>query len=180
MTDPCPRPMPRHPVPDLAVATVDGSLWRLTERRPERFTLVVAYRGRHCPICRAYLQELVRLLPEFAARGVDVLAVSADDEARARDAHREWRLEGLALGYGLSIATGRAWGLYVSTGRGATSIGIEEPALFTEPGLFLVRPDGTLYWAAIQTMPFARPGFADVLKALDFVIAKDYPARGEA
>ena len=80
----------------------------------------------------------------------------------------------------LSIATGRAWGLYVSTGRGDTSIGIEEPALFTEPGLFLVRPDGTLYWAAVQTMPFARPGFADVLKALDFVIAKDYPARGEA
>ena len=57
---------------------------------------------------------------------------------------------------------------------------LKEPALFTEPGLFLVRPDGTLYWAAIQTMPFARPGFADVLKALDFVIAKDYPARGEA
>jgi hypothetical protein len=28
-------------------------------------------------------------------------------------------------------------------------------------------------------MPFARPHFGDVLTALDFVIAKDYPARGE-
>jgi hypothetical protein len=28
-------------------------------------------------------------------------------------------------------------------------------------------------------MPFARPGFGDILKALDFVLAKDYPARGE-
>ena len=27
--------------------------------------------------------------------------------------------------------------------------------------------------------PFARPRFGDILKALDFVIAKDYPARGE-
>jgi hypothetical protein len=60
-----------------------------------------------------------------------------------------------------------------------TSIGIEEPALFSEPGLFLVRPDGTLYYAAVQTMPFARPHFDELIGALDFAIAKDYPARGE-
>jgi hypothetical protein len=28
-------------------------------------------------------------------------------------------------------------------------------------------------------MPFARPSFGDILKAIDFVVAKDYPARGE-
>ena len=60
-----------------------------------------------------------------------------------------------------------------------TSAGVEEPALFSEPGLFLVRPDGILYFASVQTMPFARPHFSDILAALDFVIAKDYPARGE-
>ena len=89
------------------------------------------------------------------------------------------RLGALRLGHGLGLETARAWGLYVSTDRGTTSAGLEEPALFSEPGLFLVRPDGTLYFGAVQTMPFARPHFADVLKALDFVIAKDYPARGE-
>ncbi|HIE89539.1 MAG TPA: AhpC/TSA family protein, partial [Gammaproteobacteria bacterium] len=57
--------------------------------------------------------------------------------------------------------------------------GIEEPSLFVEPGIFLVRPDQTLYFATVQTMPFARPSFGDILKAIDFVIAKDYPARGE-
>ena len=30
-----------------------------------------------------------------------------------------------------------------------------------------------------QTMPFARPSFQDLLGAIDFAIAKDYPARGE-
>lgn len=91
------------------------------------------------------------------------------------------RLGALRLGHGLGLETARAWGLYVSTDRGTTSAGLEERALFSEPGLFLflVRPDGTLYFGAVQTMPFARPHFADVLKALDFVIAKDYPARGE-
>ncbi|MDZ7857087.1 hypothetical protein [Sphaerotilus sp.] len=64
--------------------------------------------------------------------------------------------------------------------RGKTSIGIEEPALFSEPGVFLVRPDGTLYYyGEVQTMPFARPQFQDLLGAIDFALAKDYPARGE-
>jgi hypothetical protein len=30
---------------------------------------------------------------------------------------------------------------------------IEERALFSEPGIFLVRPDRTLYWATVQSMP---------------------------
>lgn len=73
----------------------------------------------------------------------------------------------------------REWGLYISTSRGMTSIGIEEPARFSEPGVFLVRPDGTLYYGAVQTMPFARPHFDELLAAIDFALAKDYPARGE-
>lgn len=79
------------------------------------------------------------------------------------------------VAYGLSIDQARAWGLYVSAG-----IKDGEPALFAEPGLFLVRPDGTLYAGSIQTMPFARPHFAEVLQAIDFVVKNDYPARGEA
>ena len=89
-------------------------------------------------------------------------------------------MRSLPIGYGLPLDKAREWGLYVSTSRGMTSIGIEEPALFSEPGVFLVRPDGTLYWAIVQTMPFARPHFREMLGAIDFVVAKDYPARGEA
>ena len=38
--------------------------------------MVVIYRGKHCPLCTKYLQELNQLLPEFNALGVDVCAVS--------------------------------------------------------------------------------------------------------
>lgn len=79
----------------------------------------------------------------------------------------------------LNQAEARAWGLYISTSRGATSIGIEEPALFAKPGVFIVRPDGSLYCGAVQTMPFARPHFDELLAAIDFALAKNYPARGE-
>ena len=54
-----------------------------------------------------------------------------------------------------------------------------EPDLFSEPALYLVRPDGTLYFGAVQTMPFARPHFDDIVTAVKFVLEKDYPARGE-
>lgn len=171
--------MPRQAVPDLAVPTVDGGAWRLADQAPEHFTMIVFYRGPHCPICSAYLGDLERRLGAFVERGVSVVAVSTDDAGRAAEAKRKWGLETLTVGYGLSLDAARAWGLYLSASRGTTSAGIEEPALFAEPGLFLVRPDGTLYFASVQTMPFARPAFGDILKALDFVIAKDYPARGE-
>jgi len=171
---------PRQPVPELIVPTVQGNQWKLAEQQPPHFTLVVFYRGLHCPICKPYLRDLDRKLPEFQSRGVEAIAISSDTEERARRTQQEWELNALPVGYDLSIDNAREWGLYISTSRGKTSAGVEEPALFNEPGLFLVRPDGTLYAAAVQTMPFARPAFSEVLSAVDFVISKDYPARGEA
>ncbi len=85
----------------------------------------------------------------------------------------------LRFGYGLPLAKAREWGLYISTSRGKTSIGVEEPALFSEPGVFLIRPDRTIYYLSVQSMPFVRPNFAEMLQALDFIIKQDYPARGE-
>jgi hypothetical protein len=87
--------------------------------------------------------------------------------------------DNLRFGHSLPLKTAREWGLYVSASRGKSSINIEEPPLFSEPGVFLVRPDGSLYYAAVQTMPFARPLFSELLQAIDFAITKDYPARGE-
>jgi peroxiredoxin len=172
--------MPRQPVPALSVETVAHGRWTLTDSTPTNFTLVVVYRGLHCPICRPYLGELNRLAPEFEKRGVDVIALSSDDAERAAQAAQHWKLDAIRLGYGLSIEDARKWGLYVSSSRGKTSSGFEEPALFAEPGLFLIRPDRTLYFGTVQTMPFARPHFADILPAIDFVLKNDYPARGEA
>lgn len=108
-----------------------------------------------------------------------MVAIPSDDAERAERSKQEWKLPNLKLGYGLDLHVARAWALYVSTGRGMTSAGVEEPALFTEPGLFLVRANRTLYFASVQTMPFARPHVADILGALDYVVAKEYPARGE-
>jgi len=171
--------LPRHPVPSLNVPLVGGGRYVLGASPGEQFDLIVFYRGLHCPICARYLLELERLSNEFVARGVKVLALSSDDEARGRAMGEKVKAAGLQLAYGLGLRTARLWGLYISASRGKTSTGMEEPALFSEPGVFLVRPDGTLYYGAVQTMPFARPAFQDLLGAIDFAVSKDYPARGE-
>ncbi|MFT5867985.1 MAG: peroxiredoxin [Paracoccaceae bacterium] len=137
------------------------------------------YRGLHCPICATYLKELERLTPEFAKRGVKTVAVSSDRQDWAAPMAEKIGAEHLRFAYDLALAQARDWGLYISTSRGVTSIGIAEPALFSEAGLFLVNPDQTLYYTSVQSMLIVRPHFSELLGALDFAIDKNYPARGE-
>jgi hypothetical protein len=59
------------------------------------------------------------------------------------------------------------------------SIDIEEPQIFSEPGIFLIKPDKTIYYLSVQSMPFVRPNFGEMVQALDYIIKNDYPARGE-
>ncbi len=171
---------PRLPVPALEFDTLGGARWSLAEQHPRHFTMVVFYRGLHCPICRKYTTELNAMIEEFDKRGVSTVITSTDSKERAQEAKTRWGLPKLTVGYGVSIEEAREWGLYVSSSRGMTSAGVEEPPRFAEPGLFLVKPDQTLYWAMISTMPFARPHFNEIAAAIDFAVSKDYPARGEA
>jgi peroxiredoxin len=166
---------PRAKAPALDLPTVGSGRFSLAGKKPESFSMLVFYRGLHCPICKSYLRDLDRKLEDFTKRGVEVVAISTDTRERAERSRKDWGIERLPMAYGLSIDQARQWGLYIST-----SIKEEEPRLFAEPGLFLVRPDRTLYCASVQTMPFARPSFAEVLQAVAFVTEKNYPARGEA
>lgn len=166
---------PRAKVPALSLPSVGGGQFELAQSVSRTFTMLVAYRGLHCPICKTYLRDLDRKLADFEQLGVKAVAASTDTQDRAERSKTEWGLEHLPIAYGLRIEDAREWGLYISAG-----IKDDEPPLFAEPGLFLIRPDQTLYAASIQTMPFARPAFSEVLAAVKFVTEKDYPARGEA
>lgn len=171
--------MPRQKTPDLALPTLDHGAFDLASETSERGTVICFYRGLHCPLCATYLTELEKRVGDFAERGVTTIAVSSDGEERARAMADKISATNLRFGYDLSLEKAREWGLYISTSRGKTSIGLEEPAMFSEPGLFMVTPEQTLYYGSVQTMPFVRPHFSELVGALDFAIKNDYPARGE-
>ena len=166
---------PRQPAPRLEVKLLDGSIWRLNEAKPKTFEMIVVYRGLHCPICKAYLGELEAKLPEFSKRGVSVIAASTDSRDRAERAKSEWSLSNLNVGCELSIEGAREWDLFISR-----AIRDGEPPEFSEPGLFLVKPDGTLFYASRSSAPWGRPSFDQMLRGIDITIDRNMPARGEA
>ena len=137
--------------------------------------VLVVYRGRHCPICKSYLDTLESLRGDFDAAGIAVSAVSADprERAEAQAAECGWKFP---IGCGLEVDEMRRLGLYVSEPRSPQ----ETDRPFSEPGLYAVNPAGETQIIDISNAPFARPELKSVLKGLQFVMSKDYPIRGTA
>tara|TARA_B100001123_G_scaffold142973_1_gene166225 strand:+ start:384 stop:896 length:513 start_codon:yes stop_codon:yes gene_type:complete len=167
--------LPGTQAPQLIVKTIDNDVWQLSKQNPVNFVLIIFYRGLHCPICATYLQGFDRNIKEFDTRGISAISVSGDDKIRAEDAQATWNIQSLQIGYGQSLSSMRDWGLYVST-----SIKESEPAVFAEPALFLIKPSGKIFYAALTSAPWGRPPISDILQGVDYVIANNTPARGIA
>ncbi len=154
---------------------INGTAWSLTEQDDNKhpWRTIVAYRGRHCPICKSQLKELVGQLGNFADAGVSVVAASMDTKERAQDSYDAWELGSLPIAYGMTTDFVERFGLYLSD-----ALSDKEPETFSEPAILLFK--GTTYYAGwIQTIPFARPSFEDVLKGIKFIQKENYPPRGK-
>lgn len=165
--------MPDTKAPALSLPLLGGGTWTLSDRKPDTFTMIVVYRGLHCPVCKVYMGKLNGMMGVARENGLDVVAVSMDPEGRAAKAKEDWGLDAVPVAYGLTEADVKAWGLYLST-----SIKEAETDRFAEPGLFWVRPDGRLYLIDIANMPFARPDLEILLPKAKFAADNNYPARG--
>jgi peroxiredoxin len=145
-------------VPSLDLPTVGGGRFVLGSPPSPNFTLLVFYRGWHCRRCPAHLSSFQSLLPDFKRNGADVVAISSDNERRATQSVSEWKLRELKVAYGMPIEKAADWGLYVTDGKKP-----EDPAVFTEPALFIVDKKGILDSASINTGPRLRTSAKDAL-----------------
>ena len=91
----------------------------------------------------------------------------------AEKAVSEWDLGRIRVAYGLTVEDAENWGLWISK-----AFKDVEADIFTEPGLFWVRPDGKLYLADISNMPWARPDLKMLLSKVGYALENNYPARG--
>lgn len=140
-----------QPLPKLTLPLVGGGEWDLSQPPDGGFLILVFYRGRHCRRCNPYLNVFLSLLPKFRALGAEVIAVSADDKARAEDSVEAWGLIDFKVAYDFPLDKASEWGLYVTEGVG------HQPPLFTEPAIFIVWPDGKLDHGIIATAQRLRP-----------------------
>ncbi|WP_084794518.1 peroxiredoxin-like family protein [Pseudoponticoccus marisrubri] len=165
---------PTQPFPALSLPTLDGNGFDTSRDLGPNGAVVVFYRGLHCPICKTQLGEIEGLLDKAAELDIAVVAISGDTRDKARQTAEEAGAKQLRIAHDLSMTEARDWGLHLSQAREGSS----EPPLFNEPGIFYLLPDGTVYASWVQSFPFARPPFEDVLAAVKFRLDKGYPPRG--
>jgi len=159
--------------PDMTWSVVGGG--QLDISKQDGWRLLVIYRGQHCPLCKRYLNTLNDLADAFSAAQISVAALSADsrDQAQADAEQFGWTFP---VGYGLTEPQMRELGLYVSSPRSAA----ETDHLFSEPGLFVINPQGQTPIIDVSNAPFVRPDLEGLLNGLKFIADKDYPIRGTA
>ncbi|ALI56246.1 redoxin domain-containing protein [Celeribacter marinus] len=171
---PTPKPIAGDHLDAITLPKVGGGTVTLGGMR-DNWSLLVVYRGKHCGRCKKYLKILNEMRDKWYDAGFDIAVVSADplDKAQAdRDAF-DWQFD---LGYDLSEAHMAALGVYVSEPLTAA----ETDRRFAEPGVFVVRPDGSLLLISISNGPSARPELEELLDGMIFTIENERPPRGTA
>lgn len=163
---------PGAPMPPLVVPLVTGGTRKFGPDETG-WSMLVVYRGRHCPRCKTYLGRLNGLLDSFEGRGVSVTVTSADPEEKAREDRFEfgWRF---ALGHSLSLEDMAALGLYVSDPRSDT----ETDRPFAEPGVFVVNGEGLLHVVCVSNAASARPDLETLLDGIGGIQDRALPIRG--
>ncbi|KLV05539.1 thioredoxin peroxidase [Photobacterium aquae] len=162
--------------PAIALPTLTGTDVILgVPQQGTDWQMVVIYRGRHCPLCTRYLNELETLREQFGALGIDIVVASADSEEQLRT-HMDNLSVSFPIGYGLNIEQMQQLGLYISHPRSAQ----ETDHPFAEPGLFVINENNEIQIIDISNAPFARPDLKTLLAGLAFIRnpENNYPIRG--
>lgn len=166
-------PMPTTAAPAIDAVGADGTPFTLPTAPEDGLSVIFFYRGVHCPVCKSQIEELASREDELRAMGLSIAAVSMDDSDRFSGQQKEWGLGTLTIAHGLTEASARDWGLYLSDKAKDA-----EPLRFAEPGIAVLKSDGSIYAMFLQNTPFARPRLDDLKEGLSFVMKNDYPVRG--
>lgn len=162
--------------PDIEATLLNGEVKKLaTPENNLDWKMVVVYRGRHCPLCTRYLNQLQAFKSELAKTGVDLIAVSGDSKAQL-ESHLEKLEVDFPIAYGLTTEQMETLGLYISDPRSPE----ETDHPFAEPGLFVVNSEGKVHVADISNNPFVRPELQSLVNGLAWIRnpENNYPIRG--
>ena len=162
--------------PELTATLLNGE--KISLGKPQNgadWQLVVVYRGRHCPLCTKYLNQLETFKEKLLATGVDLVAVSGDSKVQL-ESHIEQLDVSFPLAYGLTVEQMQELGLYISDPRSSQ----ETDHAFPEPGLFVVNRVGEIQVVDVSNNPFVRPELQSLVNGLGWIRNPDnnYPIRG--
>lgn len=165
---------PADKFPEIDFNLVGGGT-RKVQDWAGKWVVLIVYRGNHCPRCKSYVAKLHTLAPAYAERGVELLLASADPENIAQRTIDEngWTL---SVAHGLTEEQSRQLSLYITDHEE----GYELTGRYTEPGLFLVNPDGKIQSMERSNSPSIRPDLEVVLDGIVGTQERNLPIRGLA
>ncbi len=119
-------------VPLFTLPDADGTQISLAEVNKEQAVLLVFYRGDWCPYCIDQLSSISALLPQIEALGVQVIGISPDTQASAKNTQRRFGQQFIFL----SDPQANVIGDY----------GIARANKLPHPAVYLVSKKGKLLW----------------------------------
>ncbi|QSR85839.1 peroxiredoxin family protein [Methylacidimicrobium sp. B4] len=147
--------------PTIEVPAVGGGTLRLPDRLAGSFGVVLFYRGAWCPYCAAQLGGFQRASERLTQTGIQVAALSVDDEVSAQETVEKFRLR-FPVGHSAD-----ADGIAALTGAYTN----EESHYLQSTG-FLLDPDGRVLNAVYSSGPIGRLVADDVIGMVSYLQSK--------
>lgn len=132
--------------PDLSIPTVGGGQMALPRDLQGSYAVILFYRGAWCPYCKAQLAAFARAHASLRSIGVEVVALSVDDEAVSTALVDRMRLN-FRVGFGVNAGEiAAATGAYVAEGA----------AYLQSTGWFVLDKSGSILTAVYSSGAIGR------------------------
>lgn len=167
--------------PDFALPDAQGRKVTLTALLKDGPVVLSFYRGVWCPFCNMELDALQQILPEITARGAALVAISPQtperSEATVAKNHLTFSVlsdsgNAVARRYGLVFQLDDA-GREFHTAQNATlpDYNGDDSWELPVPGTYVIARDGTIAWSFVESNFTERAEPAEILAALDALLA---------
>jgi peroxiredoxin len=163
--------------PEFSLKDPEGNLVSSRELLAKGPLVVSFYRGVWCPYCNLELQALQAALPEIAARGASLVAISPQTAANSRKSQRDNKLDfpilsdvrsEIANAFGIRFALPDYLAeVYRTFGNNLPVIN-EDPAwVLPMPARYVIGTDGVIAYSEVNPDYTQRPDPSELLPVLD-------------
>lgn len=161
--------------PHLTVLDIKGQSVPLVPQQQDNiWTMLIVYRGQHCPVCTKYLNHLQEMHEKFIGIDIKIVAVSADSVAQLQAKLADDVSVDFPVYAGLTLEHMQQLGLYISQPMSES----ETDHPFAEPAIFVINADHKVQVLEVANSPFVRPDLDTLLEGLRYTRKNEYPIRG--
>jgi peroxiredoxin len=163
--------------PDFTLKDPDGNPVSSRELLAKGPLVISFYRGVWCPYCNLELQALQAALPEIAARGASLVAISPQTAPNSRKSQRDNKLDfpilsdvksEVANAFGIRFALPDYLAeVYKTFGNNLPVINDDPAWVLPMPARYVIGTDGVIAYAEVNPDYTQRPDPSELLPVLD-------------